>query len=75
MTTDEWRARVDNRLGTIESELHTMKTSEAVAKVRHETVTSRLDKIEGSLTWVVRLLIGGIISALLLAITSGLLVI
>ncbi len=64
MTEPEWRASVDRRLGHIESEIGSMKTKDAVADVHRTNVETRLTSIEGTLTWLVRLIIGALILAL-----------
>lgn len=73
MTEEEWRSKTDDRLSHIESRLNKAETRDAVSDVHRANVESRLTSIEGSLTWLVRLLIGAILLALIgFAMNGGL---
>lgn len=44
----------------------------AIAEVNNQNITTRLDKIEGTLTWTNRIIVGGFLGALVtLVMTSG----
>lgn len=83
MTDEEFRRRLDRVDTDIEglksshnaivSRLASMETRDAVAEVHHTSVERRLDSIEGTLTWLVRLIIGAIIlAAIAYALGGGL---
>lgn len=71
MTEQDWRDRTDNRLAKIESQMSEMRMRDAVAEVHHTNVENRLKAIESSLTWLVRLVFGALIMALLAFAVSG----
>lgn len=72
MTEQEWRDKTDNRLVQIESRLNTIDTRDAVADVHRVNVEKRLTSIEGTLTWLVRLIIGAMLLAVVgFAINGG----
>lgn len=71
MTEPEWRASVDRRLQHIEQEIGVIKTKDAVADVHRTNVEARLASIESSLTWLVRLVLGAVILALLGVVVTG----
>ena len=59
----------------IVSRLASMETRDAIAEVHHASVEKRLDSIEGTLTWLVRLIIGAIIlAAIAYALGGGLII-
>lgn len=73
MTTEEWRTKVDGRLGAIESRLSTVETQSAVDEVHRQNVERRLSGIEKNVTWLVRLIVGAILlAALAYALNGGL---
>jgi hypothetical protein len=63
MTTDEWRANVDRRLGQIDARLTRVETKNAVDEVHRTNVEKRLGGIEDTLKWLVRLIMGALILA------------
>jgi len=78
MTQDEWRESTARRLGSMENDLHDMRdrvakleVSNAVDAVNHESVDKRLSSIESTLQWLVRLIIGALILALVGFIVGG----
>lgn len=78
MTDEDWRASVSRRLSTLEKrqadtdrELSEVKTKNAVGEVHRNNVETRLTKIESSLTWLVRLVIGAILLALIGFVMNG----
>lgn len=56
MAHDDWQRGVDKRLNDIERK-------DAVREVHHANVESRLAGIEDTLKWLVRLIIGAVIVA------------
>jgi len=61
----------DDRLLAIEVRLTAVEKALIRDEVVGEVVTKRLDKIEDTLVWLVRLIIGTIVSGLLLFIIRG----
>lgn len=59
------------RMSSVEKEVNGLKTSTAVADVSRVTLDKRLEDIEGTLRWLVRLIIGAIIMALIAYVISG----
>jgi hypothetical protein len=49
----------------IENELSDLRTRLAVAERDISTIMSKLDKIDSNTTWIVRLMIGGILMAII----------
>ena len=66
----ESRAIYD-RIDRHDQRLTSLETRGAVDDVRWENITVRLDKIEGTLTWLVRLIIGGLVMAVLAYALNG----
>lgn len=62
--TDDWKSTVDSRLRKIETAIE-------VDKVIGAGISTRLDKIEGTLAWLVKLLIGAIILAMVSFVVGG----
>lgn len=71
MTEHEWRDKTDKRLAHIESRLNIMDTRDAVADVHRDNVEKRLTAIESTLTWLVRLIIGAMLLAVVGFAMSG----
>lgn len=72
MTQDEWRTKVDGRLGEIENRLRQVEQSNAVDEVHRQSVERRLSGIEDTLKWLVRLIIGSVtMAALAFALQGG----
>lgn len=67
----DWRKATDHRLSQIEGRLNGIEKADAVAEVHHSNVENRLKSIEGTLVWVVRLIIGAILSMLMAFVLSG----
>ena len=65
MVETEWQKKTDARLTHIENRLSAAETRDAVSDVHRTNVEKRLTNIEGSLTWLVRLIIGAILLAIL----------
>lgn len=80
MTNDDYRDNVLRRLTSLETDLKDVKNrinsveqQNAVEEVHRKNVEIRLSSIEDTLTWLVRLIIGAIILALIGIVTGGLL--
>lgn len=76
MVNDEQLAkrldRIDDDISDVRRRMSILETQDAVASVHRENVERRLGGIEDTLKWVVRLIIGGIVTALLaVVLTSG----
>ena len=71
MTTDEWRSRVDGRLSDYERRLVSVETKNAVDEVHRHNVEKRLTNIENGVTWLIRLAVGGLITAALAFALGG----
>lgn len=68
---DSWIKRVDSRLEHLEEGQSQIKAAQstiqlktAVEEERNKQIDNRLAKIEASLTWVLRTVIGGFLAAL-----------
>ena len=64
MTEDTWRTSVEKRLANLEKD-------KAVRDVVLGNLEARLASIEGSLKWLVRLIIGALLTALVAFILNG----
>ena len=51
--------------------LHRLETAEAVSTERYSTIIKRLEKQDGHLTWLIRLVATGIIGAAVTFIVKG----
>lgn len=71
MTDQEWRSKTDARLSGIEMRFAKLETQDAVSAVHMGNVETRLEKIESTLTWLVRLIIGAILLAFLTVMIGG----
>jgi hypothetical protein len=71
MSDDEWRATVNAKLNTLDQRLIQVEKKNAVDEVHRTNVEKRLSSIEGTLTWLVRLIIGAILLALMGFIMQG----
>lgn len=74
--TDEQLAkrldRIDDDISDVRRRMSVLETQDAVASVHRENVERRLGGIEDTLKWVVRLIIGGILTALVtVVVTNG----
>ena len=67
--SDEMRSYVDNKISALEIRVRGIENSNAKSEVHHANVETRLSSIEGSLTWLVRLIIGSIVLAALAALS------
>ena len=56
---------------SMDSKIAVMETNDAVAKVHRENVEKRLDAIENTLQWLVRLIIGAILLAMVAFVIGG----
>jgi uncharacterized protein YlxW (UPF0749 family) len=61
----------DERISKLEAEVATLKTAIAVTGVTGAGIEKRLDKIEDTLTFLVRLIVGSIILALIGFVVGG----
>lgn len=64
MMTDDWARSIENRINVLE-------TRNAVEEVHRINVESRLTSIEDTLKWLVRLIIGAFIMAVLAYALKG----
>ena len=55
----------DERLAKLEADVATLKTAVAVTGVTGANIEKRLDKIEDTLSWLVKLVIGAIVLAVM----------
>lgn len=62
--TDDWRRMVEKRLQSLE-------LRSAVDEVHRSNVENRLSGIEDALRWLVRLLIGGLVTAAMVYAMKG----
>lgn len=62
---------MEERLCAIETRLTAVEKALIRDEVIGEVVTKRLDEIEGTLVWLVRLIIGTIITSVLLLVFKG----
>lgn len=63
--TEKDLERVETKVLKLEQDVIVLKTEGAVEKERHTTVLGRLDKIDGHISWILRLIVGGIVMAIL----------
>ena len=61
----------DERFNAIERRVTALETRDAVDEVHHKNITGRLDSIEDTLKWLVRLIIGGIGAGLIAYMLQG----
>lgn len=61
----------DDRFKGIEDRLHALETRDAVSEVHRLGVERRLDGIEDTLKWLVRLIFGAIVLAVLSFVFNG----
>ena len=64
MSDDQWQKLIEARLVKLE-------TDHAVDAERYRQIVKRLDAIDGHLGWIFKLLIGGIVGALITFIVKG----
>lgn len=70
MSEDRLR-RLEAQMTTVEGRVTTLETAKAVEEVHYANLSSRLGSIESTLTWLVRLIIGALVMALLAFIFGG----
>lgn len=71
MTEPEWRSSVDRKLTDIDKRLFALEKTDAVGNVNMRNLETRLDKIENTLVWLVRLIIGAILLAMIAFLVKG----
>ena len=71
MTDEDWKSRVTTQLTGIDKRLRELEKSEAVDDVIRRGIDIRLQAIEDTLKWLVRLVIGGLLIGLISAIVKG----
>ncbi len=71
MTEEEWKSRVTTQLAGIDKRLRELEKAEAVDDVVRRGIDIRLQAIEDTLKWLVRLVIGGLLIGLISAIIQG----
>lgn len=54
---------MEDILASLDRRITALETRDAVSEVHHETTMKRLDSIEDTLKWLVRLVIGGLLMA------------
>lgn len=69
--TRDQMARVEQDVTVLKAEVASLTTDRAVSVERHKTVIGRLDKLDGHMTWMVRLILGSIILAFLAFMYKG----
>lgn len=62
---------VNERLSKIESRLVSLETSKAVDEVHRVNVEKRLESIETTLRWLVYLILGSVVTAVLNVVIRG----
>ena len=62
--TDPWAQSVEQRLALLE-------TRKAVEEVHHGNLAARLSAIEDTLKWIVRLVLSGVVLAVLALVLKG----
>lgn len=65
MTDDEWKAGVDRWRDIVDKRLQAIEMVNAVDEVHRQNTVKRLAGIEGTLQWLVRLIVGAMILAAL----------
>ena len=65
----EFKSEVRTEMSTLRTEVQTLKMNEAVGSERHTVVVGRLDKLDGHLTWLTRIMVAGIIGLFFTLIT------
>ena len=71
MTDDNWREGVLNRLSALEKEMASLKVQSAVDEVHRQNVEKRLQAIEDGQKWLIRLILGAIVMAVMAFALSG----
>lgn len=71
MTDEDWRGGVLSRLSQVESRLGQVEMKNAVDEVHRKNVEQRLANIESGQTWLLRLVLGGIIAAAVVFVING----
>lgn len=71
MSETDWRNTTDVRIRSLESRQNAADTRDAVAEVHHTNVEKRLSAMEGTLVWLVRLIIGAMLLAVIAFVTNG----
>jgi hypothetical protein len=71
MPDTAWESRTDDRLKAIEDRLAIIERREAADEVHHANMMRRLDKIEGTLTWILRVVLGGFATGLVAFAMGG----
>ena len=69
--SETWRGEVNARLGAIEQKITVLETQSAVDEVHRTNVEKRLTSIENTLQWLVRLILGALILAMIGFAMSG----
>ena len=57
--------RLESEVSAIKKDVIVLQTEGAVEKERHATVLNRLDKIDGHISWILRLIVGAIVLAVI----------
>ena len=68
---DDKIEKLENDIRTINERVGRLEVTSAVDSIKYAWIDSRLTSIEGTLTWLVRLIIGALITALLGFALSG----
>lgn len=71
MTDDSWRGGVLDRLSALEKEMASLKVQSAVDEVHRQNVEKRLESIEDGQKWLIRLILGAIVMAVMAFALSG----
>jgi len=62
---------IEARVNDVEKRVSKIETTLAVESERYDQIVSRLSNIDGHLSWIFKLLVGGILGALLTFILRG----
>ena len=62
---EQWRRSIEARVAKMEDDLAELTTASAVAHTQRKNVEKRLSSIEDSLKWLVRIVLGAIILAVI----------
>jgi hypothetical protein len=68
---DDKIEKLENDIRSINERVGRLEVTSAVDSIKYASIDSRLTSIEGTLTWLVRLIIGALITALLGFALSG----
>lgn len=71
MDDDDFRARFSRRLDDHSDRIKALEIRSAVEEQRHETLISRMDKLDGHMVWLIRVIATAGIGAFVMWIVNG----